>query len=229
MPLARKISWKIQNFDVLDSTQDELRRVLLRGSDIAEGFVVVAERQEHGRGRHGRVWESGVGNLYFSFLLMPECGPQFYGRIALGVGLAVARAVREFSEGAVQLKWPNDVLIDGKKCAGILIEGAGDGALMVGVGVNVGSAPEGAARLDDDVRAAAVLQRFCDCFDDVYGVNFEDVRRDWLAIAYPVGAQVSVKIGERHVGGAFEGLDDSGGMIVDGQVITSGDVYVFSD
>ncbi len=215
------VSWVFQEHECVRSTQDEARALLEKGAE--EGSVVIADEQTQGRGRHGREWVSPKGNLYMSFILKPACAPSDYGQIALKIGLALGRAVAEFSEG-VRLKWPNDVLIDGRKCAGILIEAEGD-CLIIGMGVNVSVAPEDASYIEN-ADVPGVRAAFFKHFDAVYNQNFEEVKEEWLEMAHPVGSDVTVKIGDRHVSGAFEGLDALGNMIVDGQTISSGDVFL---
>jgi BirA family transcriptional regulator, biotin operon repressor / biotin---[acetyl-CoA-carboxylase] ligase len=112
------------------STQDVLRR-----SDLREGAVAVTEHQTAGRGREGRQWEDVAASaLLLSLLLRPPAGTPTH-QLALVAGLAVAEAVEERSDAA-RIKWPNDVLLGGRKVAGVLLE-ASDGAVVCGVGVNV--------------------------------------------------------------------------------------------
>src|SRR5215468_535735 len=106
----------------------------------AEGLVVVAERQTSGRGRMGRQWESPArAGLMFSVLLRPAADTPVsrYGWLPLLAGVAVVEAVRRLGEVDAVLKWPNDVLIDGRKCAGILAESVPDRGVVLGIGLNV--------------------------------------------------------------------------------------------
>lgn len=112
------------------STQD-----VLRGTDLPEGAVAVTEHQTSGRGREGRPWEDVPGrSLLLSLLLRPPSGTPTH-QLALVAGLAVAEAVEE-QRDAAGIKWPNDVLLEGRKVAGILLEAA-QGAVVCGIGVNV--------------------------------------------------------------------------------------------
>lgn len=124
------------------STQD-----VLRDSDLPEGAVAVAEHQTSGRGREGRPWEDVAGKaLLLSVLLRPPAGTQTQ-QLALVVGLAVAEAVEE-RRGTAAIKWPNDVLFEGRKVAGVLLESSG-GEVVCGLGINVsqgdGELPVGTA------------------------------------------------------------------------------------
>jgi BirA family biotin operon repressor/biotin-[acetyl-CoA-carboxylase] ligase len=123
------------------STNEDLLAAARSGA--AEGAVLAAERQTRGRGRQGRSWVSQPGTaLTFSVLLRPVAvPPPGRGWLPLLAGVAVARAVRAGTGVPVALKWPNDVLADGAKLAGILAEQAGD-AVVVGIGINVGTAQQ---------------------------------------------------------------------------------------
>ena len=116
----------------VDSTQDEARR-LVESGEAEAGHVVVADEQAGGRGRFGRTWSSPVGGLYATFVV-PRCP-----MLPITSGLGVLRALDRFGVKA-RLKWPNDLIVDGRKLAGILIETAGEVAL-VGIGINLVEAP----------------------------------------------------------------------------------------
>ena len=123
------------------STQD-----VLRGSGLPEGAVAVTEHQTSGRGREGRLWEDvAEQSLLLSLLLRPPPGSAPTQQLALVMGLAVAEAV-EPARDAAAIKWPNDVLLDGRKVAGILLEASGE-EVVCGIGVNV-------AQAEDDLPAA---------------------------------------------------------------------------
>jgi BirA family transcriptional regulator, biotin operon repressor / biotin---[acetyl-CoA-carboxylase] ligase len=121
------------------STNDDVRRLAAGGAP--EGTIVLAERQISGRGRMGRVWESPAGlGLYMSVLFRPNDPADRLGRYAIAAAVAVGDACRELANAPVILKWPNDVLANGKKLAGILAElrhGPGGAELVLGIGVNV--------------------------------------------------------------------------------------------
>lgn len=136
------MSLVIHRLPRVGSTQDEARRLVESGGARA-GHVVVADEQTEGRGRFGRAWSSPSGGLYATFVV-----PR-HPMLPIASGLSVVRALARFGVKA-GLKWPNDLIVDGKKLAGILIETAGDVALM-GVGVNLDEAP-----LETAVSARAV-------------------------------------------------------------------------
>jgi BirA family biotin operon repressor/biotin-[acetyl-CoA-carboxylase] ligase len=126
--------WRLEILETVDSTNEWLKR----GPAAAPGTVVVAERQTRGRGRRGAVWHSEPGHgLTFSVRLRPEAAKSLWSRFSLLAGLAVAQALERLGIEA-GVKWPNDVWINGRKVAGILVE-ALDDAVIVGVGLNVGT------------------------------------------------------------------------------------------
>ncbi len=231
------MDWRVEHFDVLASTQNSLKLRV----DEDEGLVLCAGVQSGGHGRHGRVWESPPGNLYFSFLVKPECKVVAVGQLSLLVGLALHRVLAGFTSEALILKWPNDVLMGAarRKCAGILIdcELAGEDvrSCVVGIGVNICDAPEYGAALGADVKADDVLARFLAVFDALYvswwQEGFEAHRRAWLEAAHEKGAPLTVKIGKRLESGVFHDIDALGNAIIekeDGsrQVISSGEVFL---
>ena len=130
------------------STNDVARQLARAG--LPEGTVVVACRQTHGRGRLGRAWASPAGGLWCSVLLRPAPQPS-WTVLSLATALAVAEAVEAVAGVVARVRWPNDVVVAGRKVAGILLEAAAD-ALVVGVGINANVAPEA---LPPEVRARA--------------------------------------------------------------------------
>ncbi len=134
------IAWPAFIYDTLDSTNAECLRLLEKG--VEAPFMVLAERQSAGRGRRGRRWVSPFAdNLYYSLMLRVEGGARQLEGLSLVVGLAVLRALRQAGVEQAGLKWPNDVLVSGRKIAGILLELSGDPAdvchVVIGIGINV--------------------------------------------------------------------------------------------
>lgn len=216
--------WTLVALDTVGSTNDEAAR--LADSGAPEGTVVWSREQTGGRGRRGRRWSSPLGNLYTSTILRPDCAASRAAEIGFVAALAVADMVPAGRE--VRVKWPNDVLVDGGKVAGILLESAvGDGGrilhVVAGIGVNVGFAPQlpdmrypGAA-LGGTVEtalwklAAALARRV----GEWRRSGFAAVRSQWLAQAGPLGAVVDVRLGEGLVRGRFAGLDHEGALLLE--------------
>jgi BirA family biotin operon repressor/biotin-[acetyl-CoA-carboxylase] ligase len=216
--------WRLVALDSVVSTNDEAARLADAGAP--EGTVVWAREQTGGRGRRGRVWASPVGNLYTSTILRPDCPAARAAELGFVSALAVADIVPVGR--AVRLKWPNDVLVDGGKVAGILLESAisQTGAVqhvVAGIGINIGFAPQApdmrypGAALGGSVEAAleaftaALVARLSRWRRD----GFEQVRTAWLAKAGPIGAEVDVRLGEELVRGRFKGLDGEGALLLE--------------
>lgn len=136
-------------FEETDSTNVQAQLAAMQGA--ADGTLVVAEKQTAGRGRRGRAWESpAVGNVYFTLLLKPDFAPEAAARLTLLMAYAVKCAVEQYVPCAI--KWPNDIVVEGKKVCGILtelrLEGTSIHHVVIGVGINVGK-QEFAAELAD--------------------------------------------------------------------------------
>ena len=229
-----------------ESTNDWARK--LAGEGAEDGTLVWALEQTKGRGRQGRNWASPPGNLYCSLVLRPDCAPadapQLSFLAALAVGGALGGLVPPLTD--LRYKWPNDVLLNGRKAAGILLESAvkSDGTLdflVLGVGVNVTSHPEDAAFPATSIRAEgaepveleAVLESFArhllTWVDRWMDDGFGPVREAWLRRAWRLGERLEVNLGDEAVSGRFAGLADSGALELemDGgarRMIAAGDV-----
>lgn len=134
--------------DELGSTNDLARLLAVAG--LPEGTVVVARRQTHGRGRYGRTWVSPPGGLWCSIVLRPTLRAG-WGRLGLAASVAGAEAIDEAAGVRSTIRWPNDVMVAGKKVAGVLLEGAGD-TIIVGIGINANVDLDA---LPQDVRGSA--------------------------------------------------------------------------
>jgi BirA family biotin operon repressor/biotin-[acetyl-CoA-carboxylase] ligase len=218
--------WRLIALDSVGSTNDEASRLAEAGA--AEGTVVWAREQTGGRGRRGRRWVSPVGNLYCSTVLRPDCAAARAAELGFVAALAVADIVSPGRE--IRLKWPNDVLVDGGKVAGILPESAiaQDGKVehvVMGIGVNVGFAPQlpemryPGAMLGGTVEAALekLTAAMAARLGQWRGDGFDTIRRAWLAQAGPIGLDVDVKLGEELVRGRFAGIDRDGALLLDTQ------------
>ena len=216
--------WTLVALQSVGSTNDEAARLAEAGAP--EGTVVWAREQTGGRGRRGRRWASPVGNLYSSTILRPACSAARAAELGFVAALAVADIVPAGRD--VRVKWPNDVLVDGGKVAGILPESAvgARGAVehvILGIGVNVGFAPQLAdmrypgAALGGSVEQAlekltsALASRLAQWRSE----GFETVRAAWLAKAGPIGLEVDVKLGEELVRGRFAGMDREGALLLE--------------
>jgi len=239
--------WRLIVHDIVASTNDEAMGLAHAGA--CEGTVVQARRQQAGRGRQGRNWVSEPGNLFCSTIVRPCCPPAQAAVLGFVAANATAAAVGAFvAPGRVAIKWPNDVLVDRRKVAGILLEAdiGPDGdvaAMVIGIGINVAHAPEvaaypvaslAAASGDKAVDADLVLEYLCGALHHELQVwrsgGFPVVRERWLARCVGLGEPVTVRMGTGVERGRFEGLGDDGALLLrrDGKIvrITAGDVWL---
>jgi len=218
------IAWRLEDFSELPSTSDFCIARAKEGE--AEGLAVFAARQSAGRGSRGREWVSPAGNVALSALLRPDISPVQSGMFPLLAGIAVIEAIKSVvPTAAAMLKWPNDVLIAGAKCAGLLIDAAPlrDRLdwLVIGIGINVAYAPEvpgrattclaahGAALTARDM-AAVVLEKLGLELDRFEQSGAAGIVPAWVGHAHPVGTALTVKTAEWAVTGRFEGLTARG-------------------
>jgi BirA family biotin operon repressor/biotin-[acetyl-CoA-carboxylase] ligase len=197
------------------------------------GTVVMAETQTAGRGRYGRTWQSPKGNLYMS-LVLPDMGKNT-PYIAFLTAVAVADSLPDFN---VSLKWPNDVLLDGKKLAGILVEKVGD-KVIVGIGVNIISNPTEnvlypTASLEGRLRPMTVAKRILLQYNTLLELldkkGFKAIRTRWLSCAKGLGQPMSVHLADSEVQGIFKGISATGALLLkekrSTRKITVGDVFL---
>lgn len=220
------------------STNADLAARLRAKEALPEGYWLIADRQTGGRGRQGRAWQGGAGNLMGSTLVRIGEGDPPAQTLAFVAGLAVIEALRPHCDG-LRLKWPNDVLLGGGKLAGILLEAEGD-AVIVGIGANLAAAPAIADRptacLPQPVARDVFAEQLARCFAEqlarwrAYGVEPLLVR--WSAAAHPLGEMLTVhEPGGRLLSGTFGGLAPDGALLLrlaDGSVsaIHAGDVTI---
>ena len=240
--------YRLTALETVGSTNIEARALAEAGE--GEGVIVWAKRQEQGVGRRGRQWSSPEGNLYCSLILRPDCDPASAARLSFLAALAIHRAVSKFvrSETDVQLKWPNDVLINGHKSAGILLESKTrpDGQIsyvIIGTGINIATYPEQTEGLPAislkkagaKVTVSEFLCTYAYAFLDLYMVwkqqGFAPIRTEWLAHATGLGGRITVQLSNQTLEGVFSDLDERGALILtmnDGErkMITAGEVFI---
>lgn len=218
--------------------------ILLAADGAAEGTWLRAVRQTAGRGRLGRDWASAEGNLYASTLVRLRAGDPAAATIALVAAVALDEVVAAYaSPERLNLKWPNDLMLDGAKLSGILLERSGE-AVIVGIGVNLAHHPEGLGRPVTSLAAAGFGAPdpavFLDDLAAAFGrwlgrwrqEGLMPVRDRWIARAHPKGTALSVRLpGSEAIDGLFDGLGDEGALrlrLADGsvQTIHAGDVFM---
>jgi BirA family biotin operon repressor/biotin-[acetyl-CoA-carboxylase] ligase len=221
--------WRIVRLGAVDSTNEEARRRALTGD--TDRLWIVAEEQTAGRGRRGRAWISPRGNLHASALILDPCPRPVASQLGFVAGVALVRAARDLGAADVGLKWPNDLMSRGAKCAGILLEGFGVGsgrtACVVGIGVNCACAPEGLGYATSCLTRASgqaaapgeLFERLIERFDDALdewraGQAFDRIRTAWLDYAAGLGERIAIQNGGDEREGVFEGIDASGRLLV---------------
>ncbi len=249
---ARTGRLKLEDFrhTALDDAGSTNTECLLRARAGDPGLHwITAARQTEGRGRRGRAWVSERGNLYASLLLIDPAPMERLHSLPLAVAVAVRQAIQSvMPAGAnpVTVKWPNDILIAGKKTCGILLEGEGlpDGrhALVIGCGINIAIAPdhglypvtslhaEGASISPDELFAHLfrTMAQALDLWNRGRGIAA--IIAEWRAVASGIGEKITVNLPDRSLSGRFAGIDDDGRLMLDlgsgaMQHIAAGDVF----
>lgn len=219
----------LESHEVLESTSSLVKQRAEAGED--EGLAVLALRQSAGRGRQGRGWESPAGNLYLSLLLRPAVPLRDAPQWSFVAAVALAETLKPLLPEAAQpsLKWPNDLLLQGAKAAGILVETGIAPThsldwICIGIGVNIMSKPSLPDRPTaclaeylpnpptPDALAAALLQALSHWHETRLRQGFESIRDAWLRHGPAMGAAVSVKRDGALLEGAFAGLSPEGGL-----------------
>jgi len=241
-PSARAAGVRLVAHDAIGSTNAEALKLARAGE--RGPLWVTARMQDAGRGRRGAAWVSEAGNLYAT-LLMTDLPAARAPELSFVAALAVHDAIAAAAPGLrPTLKWPNDLLLDGAKFAGILIEGEGGTpfAVAVGIGVNCVNHPTLTAYPATDLAAAGVSlapERLFAALSAATvrrlaqwdrGAGFAATRADWLARASGLGEPIRVRLPERELAGRFAGLDETGHLLVEGpggavEAIAAGEVY----
>jgi BirA family biotin operon repressor/biotin-[acetyl-CoA-carboxylase] ligase len=235
-------AYRLVALDSVDSTNEEAKRRAREGAE--EGTLVWARQQTRGRGRRGREWSSPLGNLYLSLVLRPEAPQARHGELGFVAALALGETIGAFVPPLVELryKWPNDVLVSGRKASGILLESESGAAWVVlGVGVNIAHAPRGtetpATSLVEEgaaeVTVEAVLDRFARGFlvwaNRWLEDGFAPVRAAWLRRAEGIGEAIRVRLPNETLEGRFADLDASGALVLETasgrRLVTAGEVF----
>jgi BirA family biotin operon repressor/biotin-[acetyl-CoA-carboxylase] ligase len=228
--MARNGSWPTFIHDEIDSTNAEALRLIASGQTAP--FLVLAERQSAGRGRRGRAWLSPFAqNLYFSLVLRVEGGMRQLEGLSLVVGLAVRQTLLSLGITAAGLKWPNDVLVDNRKVAGILLELVGDPAdvchVVLGIGINVNMQEaeidqawtslrlESGQLVDRNQLAALLGDNLRDYLARHREHGFSALQGEWEQAHLWQGRLVSLIAGSNSIDGTVLGVDHQGALRLD--------------
>ena len=223
------------------STSADLVARLAGGDYVSEGIWLIADRQTAGRGRLGREWQDGAGNFMGSTVVHLRAGDPSPETLALVAGLALHDVLDSKLAASPVLKWPNDVLVGGAKLAGILLERVG-GAVVVGIGVNLASAPQMADRettsladlgtmIERDAFAADLARQFATDLDRWRSFGLGPVVSRWTAAGHQTGTPLEADDQGERLLGTFAGLTDTGALqlrLADGssRVIHAGEVRI---
>ena len=242
--LDTKVRFSVHYFKYLPSTQDVAGGLAERGAP--EGTVVVAEEMSSGRGRMGRAWHAPPGGLWMTVLLRPGIPPEGMQVLSLLSGVAVAEAINDVSGLRAELKWPNDVLVEGRKVCGILVEASVEADVidyvLLGIGINVNNdLPEDLKDLATSLRAllrkriprvlllAVTLSRLDALYEEFKRGKVKKILNRWTSLSCTIGREVEAIYRGRTVRGKAIGLREDGSLILrlkDGslEAVSAGDV-----
>ena len=224
--------YRLVAMDSVSSTMDEARRLAQEGAE--DGTLVWAREQTGGRGRRGREWSSPRGNLYLTLILRPMCAPREAAQLGFVAGLGLVDALGSVIPPMIEvhLKWPNDVLLNDRKAAGLLLEMATTEAgeidfLLLGLGCNVKTFPqetefpatsihfEGAPPSLCEVDVLEAFSRhFLTWVNRWLEDGFAQIRQTWLRHAWHLGEEIEVRVGEDELKGVFRDLDADGALLL---------------
>jgi BirA family biotin operon repressor/biotin-[acetyl-CoA-carboxylase] ligase len=216
--------------EVVDSTNKVLMELELLGAQ--PWTVIHALEQTAGRGRHGKDWVSSRGNLFTSTLVKPKSGLERWPQLSFVISVALADALFLMVENStINVKWPNDVLVNGLKIAGILLETAvshqKDNYLVVGIGVNISHSPNDtrygatcinahrASKTSVDEVLSVLMNAVVHWYDMWETCGFEGIRKEWLKRAYGLGRRIKITntaLGQKT--GIYKGLSEDGRLIL---------------
>ena len=227
---AWPLGYALLELDEIDSTNQEAKRRAAAG--VTSPLWILAARQTEGRGRRGNAWQSLAGNLSTTLLVRPERPAAECAQLSFAAALAVSDMLAGFAPHAhLGLKWPNDVLADGRKIAGILLESESkaDGTaawLAVGIGVNLAAFPDDVELPATSLAVQGILPptprdamldlaaAFAKWYEVWRTQGFAPVREAWLARASGLGSRVRARLAKEEVVGVFQGIDESGALLL---------------
>lgn len=237
-------NFTIHQFEELEST-NKLAFQLASDGKLQENEIILATSQKQGRGRLNRNWISPPGNLYFSLVLKPQINLEKTHELSFIAICALRQTITEIAPNKnlqIKNKWPNDLLINDQKIAGILLESKISNNVefcILGLGLNINSHPKNVnfaannlQNLGFNKSKEEILEIFLDNFTKFYqnyqNFGFKNIRNFWLQQAYKLGEEIAVNLEEKKVEGVFKNIDESGNLeiLAEGklQKITTGDV-----
>jgi BirA family biotin operon repressor/biotin-[acetyl-CoA-carboxylase] ligase len=237
--------YHLRAFSSLDSTNKEAIRAAEDGH--AGNLWITAANQSAGKGRRGREWLSQEGNLFCSLLLKNNIEAIMASQLSFVAALAVYDTVVEVLGDDIEIKckWPNDILVEGKKISGILLESSGAAGgkpdyIIIGIGLNLMSHPTNALypaanirEFGEDISSEEALEILANYMADYINIwqrtGFADIRKIWLTRAKGQGSNIIVKLLHKEMTGRFIDLDSTGGLLLQTEehleIITAGDIF----
>jgi len=237
------VGQKIYYFYDLESTNITAKEKALSTKEkIDECTVIIAEKQTGGKGRLGRKWLSPKGGIWLSIILYPQISPSYIPRITLMTAVAVVKAIEKYTQIEAKIKWPNDILVNGKKACGILTEMSAELDLInwvvVGIGIN---ANINQGEFTDDLRDTSIslkevlgkeisrislvrtlLKEFEKDYEALKRREFPSILKEWKLFSNTLGKTIKVNIGEQIVTGKAIDINEKGALIVkkqDGELV----------
>lgn len=225
---TRFIGKKILAYESLDSTNDTAYHLAEKGEK--EGTVIIAERQKKGKGRQGRSWASPKGGVYFSCVLRPDIEPKEVAKITLVSALAVCASIRKTAEVPAMIKWPNDIIINGRKVCGILTEMKAEqdrvDFVILGIGINVCTnsnlLPRSATSLvkesDSAPSKVALAKNVLENLEHYLAIfkkdGFDKIRDEWRHYSTTLGHHVKINCHDEKIEGQAMDVDEDGALVV---------------
>ena len=230
---GKLIGNQVYYFSEIDSTNDAAHRLGVDGAH--EGTVVIADRQIKGKGRLQREWHSPSGsNIYTSIILRPNLEPDRAPQISILAGVAVAETLDKYCRGQVKLKWPNDVLLKGKKVCGILAQMKTSASrvdfIILGIGINVNIdynqlpqdikntatslAIETGSKISRQELIIGLYENLAKWYKKLMEGGFDAVKEKWLSLVPMIGQKVQIMSGNEVLSGKALGLDERGALLL---------------
>lgn len=231
---TRILGRNIISYERVDSTNTAAYGLAEKG--MAEGAVILAEEQAKGKGRHGRQWISPPkGGVYLSCILRPTITPQEIAKVTLLAAVAVSKAIRNVTGLGATIKWPNDIIVNGRKVCGILTEMKAEqdrvDFLILGVGINVNTKmrnlPRGASSLQEElsrqgrqgaISRLEVVRKMLESLEREYlllkAKGFKPIIEEWKELSSMIGARIRVTLQNRTIEGQAHDIDPDGALVV---------------
>lgn len=231
--------WEWIDIEETGSTNDAVRE--LTSEEGGHKYVVTAKKQTAGRGRRGRSWIGVEGNLFMSYAA--EVETKDWGQAVFIVSLSLLETIRTlFPTINIRLKWPNDVLVAGRKISGILLEKGNGNYLIMGIGVNIKNAPQlnnssyqsvSLSELGYETDRISFFEKYTEILDANFcrwkNYGFDIIKERWLADAQGLGREITVRTEKEEKKGSFEGIDENGLLLLKTEnkieKICAGDVF----